>query len=889
MAQNEEVVARIRVEYVNGDAIRQFADNVNRASADIKKNGVELTKLAAESRRTSQAFASSTGASSGFFKSVGGGGNVIRNASAQFQDFAVQIQGGQDAMRAFAQQAPQLFSAFGVFGTVLGTVIAITAALPALQQLFNVVTNTSKPFKDALEDLNDAMARVGETGHDFKLDDFIEEFNAADKGVRKSMVAILEWQAQIAKLKDEQLGKSATQSIQDALIPTVGGQALQFFNAIIEQDQQKLIDFIKTIGDDFGGAQKTLVDGLKISEEAARDLVTQLNFFKQLPEDDMRRIITLFEKAGNTKFDGLVKNLYQIREAAIAVADQQKKTNKTLGESKGAIASGTDLLTDKDREKLAGKKEKGDIVFNNEQLKVSEAIIKRIREEFGLTRAQASAFSGNLFTESQGFQTNIKENLSGNDPRQAAARKLGGGFGLAQWSGIRKTQLKEFAAQMGKDVGDLSLQLDFLVKELYETKFGKETIASLKKIDDLSDAAVAVRKKFEKPNAELAHDDRRIKATKAAFIGDATESERQFDFEAEKKALKEVTEHAKKYEEVLADIASAKSFGSGSIQENILEEQSKAYKKLGIDVNNLTEATKAEKEKIDETIRSRAQNIELMKLESEQAKKARENFEDIEKLKAEIKELNIGVIDSEQFNEELGKIHDRLKLGILTPDEAKALQDSMVPNLESRFGDVKEGYSEMSEFAKEAARNMQDAFADFLFDPFKDGIKGMADNFVNILRRMAAEAVAAKIFEGLMGKDGSGSGGLLDKGVGLLSKLFGAFGGGGGVASAKGNVFDQGNVIPFAMGGVVSRATKFPMANGRMGLMGESGPEAILPLRRGADGRLGISSDNRNSGHTYNISQNINVENGDPGRVRQAAGSAIREAMSINARGNRYR
>jgi len=873
----EEVVARVRVEYVNGDAIRQFADNVNRASADIKKNGVELTKLAAESRRTSQAFASSTGASSGFFKSVGGGGNVIRNASAQFQDFAVQIQGGQDAMRAFAQQAPQLFSAFGVFGTVLGTVIAITAALPALQQLFSVVTNTSKPFKDALEDLNDAMARVGETGHDFKLDDFIEEFNAADKGVRKSMVAILEWQAQIAKLKDEQLGKSATQSIQDALIPTVGGQALQFFNAIIEQDQQKLIDFIKTIGDDFGGAQKTLVDGLKISEEAARDLVTQLNFFKQLPEDEMRRIITLFEKAGNTKFDGLVKNLYQIREAAIAVADQQKKTNKTLGEAKGAIASGTDLLTDKDRKKL----EKGTLKQEIADAKALERILAGIKfVETGSignknnSGATSPTGARGTFQLTRPFIKDA-ENLLGhsvdprNDKEAAEAVKV-----------MIKKYLEMFDGNVAKAL------LAFSGVGVAGVKTAEAAAAKAGRPEDFIQFA-----KMQRPEANVTPLKYLQKAQQGINLFDDKSGIKTLDEQIKdtEKSFDEATKHAEKYKEVLADIADAKSFGKGTAQEAMLEAQSEAYKKLGIDVNNLTEATKAEKEEIDKAIKSRQFSIEVMKLEGEQAKKSKEAFEDIEKLKAEIKELNIGVISSEDFNEELGKIADRLKLGILTPDEAKALQDSMVPNLESRFGDVENGYKEMSEFAKEAARNMQDAFADFLFDPFKDGIKGMADNFVNILRRMAAEAVAAKIFEGLMGKDGSGSGGLLDKGVGLLSKLFGAFGGGGGVASAKGNVFDQGNVIPFAMGGVVSRATKFPMANGRMGLMGESGPEAILPLRRGADGRLGISSDNRNSGHTYNISQNINVENGDPGRVRQAAGSAIREAMSINARGNRYR
>lgn len=50
-----------------------------------------------------------------------------------------------------------------------------------------------------------------------------------------------------------------------------------------------------------------------------------------------------------------------------------------------------------------------------------------------------------------------------------------------------------------------------------------------------------------------------------------------------------------------------------------------------------------------------------------------------------------------------------------------------------------------------------------------------------------------------------------------------------------------GSVTPFADGGVVRAPSYFPM-NGGTGLMGEAGPEAILPLKRGADGSLGVAS-----------------------------------------------
>ena len=60
------------------------------------------------------------------------------------------------------------------------------------------------------------------------------------------------------------------------------------------------------------------------------------------------------------------------------------------------------------------------------------------------------------------------------------------------------------------------------------------------------------------------------------------------------------------------------------------------------------------------------------------------------------------------------------------------------------------------------------------------------------------------------------------------------------VPSANGNVFSSPGLHAYA-NSVVSQPTFFPFANG-IGLMGEAGPEAIMPLRRGADGRLGVSA-----------------------------------------------
>ena len=84
-----------------------------------------------------------------------------------------------------------------------------------------------------------------------------------------------------------------------------------------------------------------------------------------------------------------------------------------------------------------------------------------------------------------------------------------------------------------------------------------------------------------------------------------------------------------------------------------------------------------------------------------------------------------------------------------------------------------------------------------------------------------------------------------------LSSLLGGLTG-GLMANAAGNAFANGRVIPFADGGIVNSPTLFAMRGGT-GLMGEAGPEAVMPLARGADGKLGV----RGGGGGVNVTVNI--------------------------------
>lgn len=102
-----------------------------------------------------------------------------------------------------------------------------------------------------------------------------------------------------------------------------------------------------------------------------------------------------------------------------------------------------------------------------------------------------------------------------------------------------------------------------------------------------------------------------------------------------------------------------------------------------------------------------------------------------------------------------------------------------------------------------------------------------------------------------------------------------------GMAFAKGGAFAANGIVPFAMGGIVNKPTLFKFADGgagRLGLMGEAGPEAIMPLRRLPNGRLGVE---QAAGGTAPVSVTVNVDaNGTSVQGNAGQGEQLGRAIS---------
>lgn len=158
------------------------------------------------------------------------------------------------------------------------------------------------------------------------------------------------------------------------------------------------------------------------------------------------------------------------------------------------------------------------------------------------------------------------------------------------------------------------------------------------------------------------------------------------------------------------------------------------------------------------------------------------------------------------------------------------------------------------------------AFDGLVFDGLKlsDALKGVARTMVDTVYGIAMKPVQNAL------------GGFLANGLQTVMS--------GLMPFENGGAFSSGRVMPFAKGGVVSSPVMFPMRGGR-GLMGEAGPEAIMPLARGADGRLGVQA--AGSGRPVTVVMNISTP--DVQGFQRSQSQIAAQAQRALARGQRNR
>lgn len=208
-------------------------------------------------------------------------------------------------------------------------------------------------------------------------------------------------------------------------------------------------------------------------------------------------------------------------------------------------------------------------------------------------------------------------------------------------------------------------------------------------------------------------------------------------------------------------------------------------------------------------------------------------------------------------------------------ERAEGLEDSlsaaaqMTAGFDSELRRMRESLAatgqDVATLERGLSRGLRRAFDGVVFDGMKlsDALETVAQSMIQTTYSAAMRPVTQHF------------GGLLAKGVnGLMQGI---------LPFENGASFSQGRVMPFANGGIVSGPTTFPMRGG-FGLMGEAGPEAIMPLARGRDGKLGV----RGSGGG-GVQVVMNVQTPDVQGFQRSQGQIAAQMSRALSRGNRNR
>lgn len=216
------------------------------------------------------------------------------------------------------------------------------------------------------------------------------------------------------------------------------------------------------------------------------------------------------------------------------------------------------------------------------------------------------------------------------------------------------------------------------------------------------------------------------------------------------------------------------------------------------------------------------------------------------------------------YESDLGRLESQLAGLEGTIAGLEGVTTAFKRELDGVQGSMKEAGRETTNMSRSVSSSLRNVFEDVLLDG-KSMSKALGSAGLSLSNKVLSQAIQP--VQGAVGSAISG---------GLQSIL------GGILPFADGGAFIGGRVAAFARGGIVDGPTHFPMRGG-VGLMGEAGPEAVLPLARSGDGKLGI----RAGGGGGAVHVTMNVSSPDAAGFRQSQSQIAAEMNRAIQRGRR--
>ncbi len=331
---------------------------------------------------------------------------------------------------------------------------------------------------------------------------------------------------------------------------------------------------------------------------------------------------------------------------------------------------------------------------------------------------------------------------------------------------------------------------------------------------------------------------------------------------AEKRAAAELNRQEKAFEanQKVVESLNAETAALGkSERQNYIDQ---AVRRLSAEA---TQAQRIEVERLAGALFDEKEALEERRKEEERRKALIEDIKNLteeqtsaqEKYNVEMQELNTllkeGAINQKEFEAASKRARDNML------QHSREWSDGVRRALESYADEATDMAAQVEQVTGNALRSLEDTLVEFT----TTGKFEWNDMVNSMLSDIARLIVRTQITGPLAQNIGS-----------IFESIFG---------SAKGNVFSNGRPVQgFAKGAVVFEPTLFPMANGT-GLMGEAGPEAIMPLRRLPSGRLGVESAG-GGGASYSV--NVDARgSSDPAATAKQVEVAVDRALSARIPG----
>lgn len=305
---------------------------------------------------------------------------------------------------------------------------------------------------------------------------------------------------------------------------------------------------------------------------------------------------------------------------------------------------------------------------------------------------------------------------------------------------------------------------------------------------------------------------------------------------------------AQKYSEDVASLIQSLQQASAPAQSvsEKLQDQLDAYKYLDPAVKTYLQGLIDQKSATDQLIESQKQQNTLdeamRKWDIEQAEIEQKQIDSMNEKAEAIKR---GLDTTIELTEAQGELNEMVEKGLISQEEA-----------DKYFKKLKDNALDTTGFMRDLGATFNSAFEDAIVNgqKFSNVLGGLAQDIERLFVRRLITDPFMKGLDSLV--------------LGPLSDSFGGF-----FANAAGGVYAGAGISAYS-GQLVSSPTVFPFAKG-IGLMGEAGPEAILPLRRGSNGKLGVEASRHGGEITYNVEINIDANRNSDVKANGASASEL--------------